>query len=332
MSEASLFLQASVLVAVVSFNTLRSLLTLAARGDAKTGFPFILETMLVFPFIAQTAYYFVLLAKFHNGSAATALKDLWRCTSHLGPCLLFSVMVAAGPMFETQSVGYLDASTVVVLKQSQILFSAFFEMAILGAVPSLTLWSILFLQVACVGGFNALEQGATGTGQTDNSGLPDGYLFGVALVFLSTFCVGLGGILQQRYLQRQAQSVPMPAKLIYQHVIGLLVISAKMLARPGAIQRLQTGGFFDGWNKWTYMCSLATWLFYLSSTAAVAYVSSMAGAVVGTIALVLTGIGEAMCFGKVFRNEQWGLMCCICILASCYGYFKRKASGKSHVQ
>ena len=226
-------------------------------------------------------------------------------------------------LLQTQSLAYIDASTAVVLSQAAILFVAVFDALIFGNYPTAALALITLLQGAFVSLFNLLGQPEATAGGRASEG--EAYALGIVMCGLSAVCSALGSILQQHFLQRKAPDMPLDAKLFYQHIIGFLVMVTALLSKPDARARLLQQGFFDGWNEWTYICSAGMWVYFWTASAVTAQISAMAGAMGAAVAIVLTGVGESLVFGKSLAGPQRVLMAAICCNALLYAAFKKRA-------
>lgn len=129
-----------------------SLLLVLARAGSNKGFPFLFETVLVFPFTMQTIYY--------TGQTCTALGDFWAglaaikaAAPSMGPCLFYAGFITSTTLLETYSLQFILPSTFVVLKQLTMVVIAVGEVIVFAARPSKKAWFLIFAQVICVGLF-----------------------------------------------------------------------------------------------------------------------------------------------------------------------------------
>lgn len=128
-----------------------SLLLVAARAGRQDGFPFLFETVLVFPFTMQAIFYTgqtCMALSFSRGLAA-----IRGAASQMGPCLFYAGFVTSTTLLETYSLQFILPSTFVVLKQLTMVVIAIGEVLLFSARPSRTSWLLIFLQACCVGLF-----------------------------------------------------------------------------------------------------------------------------------------------------------------------------------
>lgn len=332
----SRFFNASLVGSLLFFRSFQSLSVKGSRGDS-FGFPFVFETLLFLPFIAQCLFYFGGLAR-GAGSVGAAGRELIVAVPHLGPCVRYAVLSASSPVLETYSMGYLDGSTVIIIKQLTILCIAFFDAFLLSVYPTLPLILSMTAQCGMVVLFNvdgARKAGRASDGTTAAAGIVDGdgtAVHAVLICLVSVCLSSLATVLQQKFLQRQAPTVPLNAKLFYQHVIAFSVVVAKLFSNPASVSRLRVEGFFAGWNSWALAASLSTWLCYLTSTAVTAHVSAMAGAMAQAVSIVVISVGESLVFGVEFTDIQRVLIFGICANAVFFVHCKaRQAKAKDEV-
>jgi len=166
---------------------------------------------------------------------------------------------------------------------------------------------VIVLQAASVAAFQGVALGSGGP-------VDQWAMFGAALCALSCVAGGMGSIMQQRFMQAQAAEVSVPIKLMYQHLLQLVLVSATML-RADTRARLAADGFFGGWSAVVCAASAVLWLSFLTSSAVCAYISAMAGTMGAAICVVVTGVAEAAIFGAHFSALQYALMAAVCALA-----------------
>eukprot|EP00929_Paragymnodinium_shiwhaense_P028545 TRINITY_DN16521_c0_g1_i3.p1 TRINITY_DN16521_c0_g1~~TRINITY_DN16521_c0_g1_i3.p1 ORF type:complete len:334 (+),score=85.28 TRINITY_DN16521_c0_g1_i3:175-1176(+) len=319
---ASMVHQGGVLGIFILLRSAQSLLTRAARGDSSDGFAFLTETMLFFPFIAQSGFYLLQL-RTEVGSTEKFTRTLRSSLGELQPCVVYSVLIAVTNLLQTQCLAYLDASTFVVLNQGAIVFVAVFDALLFGNYPTISLTAVTLAQGLAVCLFNWLGQleSADEKKQEPN----EAFMFGVILCVISVIMSALGSSLQQRFMQRQALSVPLAAKLFFQHIFGFAVMLSVLLCKTDARTRLIANGFFGGWNRWTYVTSACMWLYFWSASKVTSEISAMAGAMGAAVAIVFTGVGECLFFGTSLSFPQQVVMVAICANALLFTIVKRKA-------
>merc|ERR1719454_959834 len=127
-----------------------------------------------------------------------------------------------------------------------------------------------------------------------------------------------GSILAQRFMQKQANNVPVSIKLLYQHVIELFLVMMLVQSRAVDRQRLWNNGFFSGWNHWTCAVTVTLWFAMLSGSAISANISAIAGAFAIAVSVALTGVMECMIFGRSFSHFQFVLLGMVCTIAMLY--------------
>jgi len=315
-----------------------SLLLVLARAGSNKGFPFLFETVLVFPFTMQTIYY--------TGQTCTALGDfraglaaIKAAAPSMGPCLFYAGFITSTTLLETYSLQFILPSTFVVLKQLTMVVIAVGEVIMFAARPSKKAWLLIFAQVLCVGLFQCSSSQPIahrvpsvilgGTPSVHKVGLApnianmvpgvvlgmSAWAAGMSACLLSVATGGFGSILQQHFMQGQAKAIPVSIKLFYQHVIELFWV---MILLSSDRNQLWTDGFFAGWNRWTFLVSLAMWFSFLSASAISANISALAGAFAIAVSVALTGVLECSIFGREFSREQFALMGMVCVIAMLY--------------
>jgi len=312
-----------------------SLLLVAARAGSKDGFPFLFETVLFFPFMMQAFTYTSQTCAslgFVNG-----LKAIKQASSSMGPCMFYAGFITCTTLLETYSLQFILPSTFVVLKQLTMVVIAVGEVVVFGSKPSQKAWILICAQMVCVGLFQfssvipghghipsvilggtpahhkpmALIAEASGTGMSIWAG-------GMTACLLSVATGGFGSVLQQRFMQRQAQDIPVSIKLWYQHVIELCLVMTLLLSRSEDRHHLGESGFFGGWNHWTFLVTVTMWFAMLTGSAISANISAIAGSFAIAVSVALTGILECVIFGRTFSSEQFTLMAMVCGIAMLY--------------
>jgi len=307
------------------------LLLKAARDGRKDGFPFLFETLLIFPFVMQALFYTA-----QTCAALGALRGIRAIVSaapSMVPCLFYSWFITSTTLLETYSLQFLPPSMFAVLKQLTMVTIAVLESLILAARPSCVCWLLIAGQATCVATFQYISTApAWASAVTDHAGSAAtesdaGLAVGVITCLISVLTGGLGSVLQQRFMQRQAKAVLVSVKLLYQHVIELMLVlvllgarfeSAQRSGAPRGLSSLFAGGLLEGWNRWAYVVSAGMWLSFLAASSVSAYVSAIAGAFAVAVSVVLTGTFEFLFFGHRFSATQFALMCCICTIAIFY--------------
>jgi len=314
-----------------------SLLLVAARAGSKDGFPFLFETVLFFPFMMQALTY-------TSQTCATlgfreGLMAIKQASSSMGPCMFYAGFITCTTLLETYSLQFIFPSTFVVLKQLTMVVIAVGEVIVFGSKPSQRAWFLIFAQMVCVGLFQfssspagdthghissvilggtpahhkpmALIAEASGTGMSIWAG-------GMTACLLSVATGGFGSVLQQRFMQKQAQDVPVSIKLWYQHVIELCLVMTLLASRSEDRHHLWDQGFFGGWNHWTFLVTATMWFAMLTGSAISANISAIAGSFAIAVSVALTGVLECAVFGREFSHEQFTLMAMVCGIAMLY--------------
>jgi len=297
---------------LVSFCVARafSMLMMAMCRQGHNGFPFLFETLLVFPFTMQCVFYSI--QTFMQCGFWKGLGHMWSGLAHIVPCLVYSICMSCSPLLETYSMQYLSPSMCVVLKQLVLVNVAIGEVLVFGEKPSKTAWALILGMMGFVALFQQVSTNATPKSEAGD------LIKGIVPMLIATAIGGAGGILQQKFMQRQAQSVPTPVKLLYQHVIALILVPCLIAMNPEARHRILTDGFFAGWNSYAYLTSCCMWLWFLGASMCTAYVSAMAGCFSSAVSVVLTGLLEVVFLGHHMSYIQFTLMIVICVTAVVY--------------
>jgi len=320
-----------------------SVLLMGARAGSKDGFPFMFETVLVFPFTMQAIFYTsqtCMTFGFKSG-----IQTIKASVAQMGPCLFYAIFVTSTTLLETYSLQFIYPSTFVVLKQLTMVVIAIGEVVLLSAKPSKLAWLLIAAQVVCVALFqfmSVLPESShipsitlagtpsiqlhkhAGSGvaflQTDTSTLVGMSVWaaGMTACMVSVITGGIGSILQQRFMQRQAKNVPVSIKLLYQHVIELSLVMMVVQSRSVDRNHLWTEGFFGGWNHWTFVVTVVMWFAMLSGSAISANISAIAGAFAIAVSVAMTGLLEGLIFGRTFTHVQFCLMGLVCTIAMLY--------------
>lgn len=320
-----------------------SLLLMAARQGSTDGFPFLFETVLIFPFAMQAiAYTSQTCMTLGFKSGFEAIKA---ASSSMGPCLFYACFIVSTTLMETYSLQFISPSTFVVLKQLTMVVIAIGEVLVLSVKPSQRAWMLIFAQVLCV----ALFQYSVAQPQGETHHIPSVIIGGTpslpvhrhaSLTLVAeqertilgmsvwasgmTACMisigtgGFGSILQQRFMQRQAKHVPVSIKLLYQHVLELFLVMVVVQSRTEDRHHLWTNGFFSGWNHYTFVVTVTMWFAFLCGSAISANISAIAGAFAIAVSVALTGVLECVIFGRTFSQLQFGLMALVCCIALLY--------------
>jgi len=322
-----------------------SVLLMASRGGSMDGFPFLFETVLVFPFTMQAVFYTSqTCVTLGFKSSIHAIKE---ASSHMAPCMFYACFITSTTLLETYSLQFIFPSTFVVLKQLTMVVIAVGEVVVLGAKPSARAWTLIIAQVICVALFQYIS--SLPSGQTHHipsvilGGTPSiqvhkhGHMnlfevsesqttvlgmsvwaAGMTACIISVATGGIGSILQQRFMQRQAKQVPVSIKLLYQHVIELSLVMMVVQSRTVDRHQLWSEGFFGGWNHWTFIVTVTMWFAFLSGSAISANISAIAGAFAIAVSVALTGVLEGVLFGRTFSRVQLCLMGLVCTIAMLY--------------
>jgi hypothetical protein len=335
-----------------------SILLMTAKAGSKDGFPFLFETVLIFPFFMQAIVYTSQTCiNLGIWPGFTAIRE---AAVFMGPCLFYACFISSTTLLETFSLQFVFPSTFVVLKQLTMVVLAIGEVLVLGARPSRKAWMLIVAQVLCVAIFQYTSSdvpehhhpGITPhhtyliTSSPHLGGIPvvhvhhkratlfqqeqvvrsgilgqlgmTNWATGMTACLISVCTGGFGSILQQRFMQRQAKGVPVSIKLLYQHIIELTMVIMVVQSRPLDRHHLWRNGFFSGWNHWTCLVTVTMWLAMLSGSAIGAYISALSGAFAIAVAVALTAVLESTLFGRYFSWEQFILMGMVCAIAMLY--------------
>eukprot|EP00929_Paragymnodinium_shiwhaense_P006982 TRINITY_DN110937_c0_g1_i1.p1 TRINITY_DN110937_c0_g1~~TRINITY_DN110937_c0_g1_i1.p1 ORF type:complete len:383 (+),score=81.39 TRINITY_DN110937_c0_g1_i1:153-1301(+) len=287
-----------------------TMLLMALCRQGHSGFPFLFETLLVFPFFMQCVFYTTQTLLNHGLGKGFSL--IFLSIENMAPCLVYSLCMSASPILETYAMQFLNPSMCVVMKQLVLVVVAVGEALVFGERQSRMAWGLILGMV----GFVALFQqvGASNSTKSEASNLAKG----LVPALLATVIGGSGGILQQLFMQRQAQNVPISVKLLYQHIIALICVPALIWRDEEAHHRVMTDGFFAGWNSWTYLTSGCMWLWFLTASMVTSHISAMAGCFASAVSVVLTGALEVLFLGHHINFVQFALMVIICLTAVVY--------------
>lgn len=333
-----------VLAAFTVIKSSISIILMAARAGSTDGFPFLFETILVFPFTMQVVFYASLTCA--DLGCKRGLAAIRAASPSMGPCVFYASFIVSTTLLETYSLQFISPSTFVVLKQLTMVCIALGEVLAFATKPSNKAWMLILLQVLCV----ALFQYSSHLPSLDSSSshhahMPSVFLGGTPAVHrhaslnlvdmhtvlgMSVWAAGMtaclisvgtgacGSILAQRFMQRQAKHVPVSVKLLYQHAIELCLVLVVVQSRTEDRHRLMINGFFGGWNHWTCIASVAFWFAMLTGSAISSYVSAIAGAFAIAVSVALTGLLECAIFGRSFSVLQFVLMVMVCMIAMLY--------------
>jgi hypothetical protein len=316
---------------------------MASREGSEDGFPFLFETVLIFPFMMQAIFYTsqtcMNLGGFGSGFAA--IKS---ASSSMGPCVFYACFITSTTLLETYSLQFIPPSTFVVLKQLTMVCIAIGEVLVFATRPSQRAWCLIFAQVVCVALFQYTAH--LPTASHPHHHIPSVFLGGhptvahphpttnlieiKSVMGLSTSAAGMtaclvsvgtgafGSILAQRFQQKQAKNIPVSIKLLYQHVFELFLVMMLVQSRTVDRERLRNNGFFDGWNHWTCAVTVILWFGMLSGSAISANISAIAGAFAIAVSVALTGVLECVTFGTSFSHFQFVLLGMVCTIAMLY--------------
>eukprot|EP00928_Gymnodinium_smaydae_P004568 TRINITY_DN1154_c0_g3_i1.p1 TRINITY_DN1154_c0_g3~~TRINITY_DN1154_c0_g3_i1.p1 ORF type:complete len:427 (-),score=69.92 TRINITY_DN1154_c0_g3_i1:160-1302(-) len=302
-------------VLLVVFTFLKSsigLLSVAAREGSSSGFPFLFETILVFPFTMQMIFYTCQTCWIMG--TERGIQCIFQSAPRMGPVMIYSGFITATTVLETYSLQYLPPSVVSVLRQLTMVVLAVGEVVVLSMRPSMNAKLLICSQACLVAYYQYMST------HMGKSGLQaDEYFgFGVIACLGSVLTGGFGTILQQRFMQQEASAIPVSVKLLYQHLVELWIVVALMLLRDDSRSRLMTYGFFGGWNRWTFAVTIVLWLYTLAASSVTAYVSALTGAVAVAVSVALTASLEATIFGRHFSVMQCMVLACVCFVAMAY--------------
>jgi hypothetical protein len=320
-----------------------SILLMAARAGSKDGFPFLFETVLVFPFTMQAIFYTSQTCV--NLGFKSGLAAIKAASPFMGPCVFYACFITSTTLLETYSLQFIRPSTFVVLKQLTMVCIAIGEVLVFSMKPSNRAWMIIGFQVICVALFQysshlpSLQMpvihipsfilGGTPSVQVHkhpSMNLVETHTFlgmtlwaaGMTACLISVGTGACGSILMQRFMQKQAMHVPVSIKLLYQHVVELFLVMVVVQSRTEDRNRLWNNGFFGGWNHWTCIVTVTMWFAFLSGSAITANISSIAGAFAIAVSVALTGALECAIFGRSFSTMQFILMALVCMNAMFY--------------
>lgn len=314
-----------------------SLFLMAARDGHEDGFPFLFETVLVFPFTMQVVFYTAQTC-WQLRSTYRGLVAIRAAVPSLGPCCFYATFITSTTLLETYSLQFILPSMFVVLKQLTMVVIAMGEVLLFAARPSSVAWSIISFQAVCVGLFQYSSASSKPHIATADDGMEAldrtareaaALTLGVCACLLSVATGGMGSILQQRFMQKQAKAVPISVKLLWQHAIELCLVIMLVLVRSKGRSRLLNEGFFSGWNKWACIVSVSMWFSFLTASAISAYISALSGAFAVAVSVALTGVLEFVLFGRVFTGAQFVLMICVCLNAVFYTKVRMSSLGSA---
>lgn len=130
-----------------------SLLLVAAREGRKDGFPFLFETVLVFPFTMQAIFYTAQTCQALDWQLAKGIQTIKAAATSMGPCVFYAGFITSTTVLETYSLQFILPSTFVVLKQLTMVVIALGEVILFAERPSRNSWALIFGQAVCVGLF-----------------------------------------------------------------------------------------------------------------------------------------------------------------------------------
>jgi len=150
-------------------------------------------------------------------------------------------------------------------------------------------------------------------------------LKGIGLCLVACIFSALGTILQQRFLQSAGAGVVVmlpSVKLLYQHLIGFVLMLVALFSQPAAVKVILEKGFFHGWNETTVCASVAMWLSFFVASSVTAYVSAMAGAMGSAVVVIVVGLCGSLVEGHPMSTVQIAVICVIAFTTTTYTYLK----------
>jgi len=312
---------------------------MASRAGSKDGFPFLFETVLVFPFTMQAIFYTTQTCGtlgFRSG-----IESIKASLSAMGPCIFYACFITSTTLLETYSLQFISPSTFVVLKQLTMVVIAVGEVVVFATRPSRKAWMLICAQVCCV----ALFQYSLAFSQIHHipsvtlGGTPflpihrhpslnlvttrsvlgmSVWASGMTACMISVATGGVGSILQQKFMQKQARHVPVSVKLLYQHLFELCLVMMVVQSRTIDRNRLWYNGFFGGWNHWTFAVTITMWFAFLAGSTIASNISAIAGAFAIAVSVALTAVLESCIYSRYFTWGQLTLMGMVCGIAMLY--------------
>lgn len=236
-------------------------------------------------------------------------------------------MVSLSFMLQTLSMNYIDASTYIVELQLILVFTAVGEKVVLKQESTVGIWILIVLQFSCVSYYEVSSLPAPSSSKGAGAGSKMAtQLMGMGICMVACICNAIGTILQQKFLQSATKTnavVILPSvKLCYQHLIGLALMIACLLANPTSVEAVIQKGFFHGWTRTTVFCSVAMWLSFFTASSVTAYVSAMAGAMGSAVVVIVVGICGSIVGGETMTPVSIGVICCIAVITASYTVLK----------
>jgi len=311
---------------LVSFVILKSSLAilLALCHPLHKEYPFVLQTVSVFPFLAQVCFYTGLTCRelgFNEGIQAVliARKDMY-------PAVLYSSLTACSTLLQTLSLSYIKPSTYVVLMQLTMVLIALGDRFVLKKPSTPTIWFLVLSLATSVtiyqldmlahesaSGANGHSAEASAVPSTNEGEDMTKLVMGLAICLTAETCQAAGCILQQQFIQQASKDIGTNIKLCYQHLIGLAIMIITVLMHPHSLSRVVNDGFFYGWDHYTVATTCVMWLAFLAASTVTAYISALAGAMGGAMVVVIVGTHGVMVNGDSFSNVQ----CLMVVFITC---------------
>jgi len=279
---------------------------------------------MIGPFCMQMVCYTVQTCKeLGLATGMQVLRSSWR---HMGPAVLFSILVSLSMMLQTLSLNFIDASTFIVLLQLVLVFVAVGEKVVLKQSSTPLIWILIMMQAASVSYYEVSAVEGSSTGGSGPKKDMTRQLIGMSLVLAACVCSALGTILQQRFLQSASGTVVLlpSVKLFYQHVIGFILMVVALVSNPTSMASIMSDGFFHGWSSTTVLTAVVMWLSFFAASSVTAYVSAMAGAMGSAVVVIVVGVCGSIVKGQPMAPAQIAVICAIAFITTSYTYLKFK--------
>mmetsp|Transcript_6157 Transcript_6157/g.10695 ORF Transcript_6157/g.10695 Transcript_6157/m.10695 type:complete len:399 (-) Transcript_6157:85-1281(-) len=302
----SVIFSGTLLIGIIIIRSMQAVLMEECAVGHK--YPFVFQTLMLFPFFMQTVLFFLLTALEYG--LRRGISTLVSSAKHMGPVVFFSSLLTVNVVAQGWALVYIDSSTYVVVLQLLVIFVAIAERVLLKREMSAMLWSLVFVQSGAIMSYQWTVSNSRELAHYSSGGEPDGsqltapvhsagtQIIGVLLVVGGMMCCAIGGIFQQRFLQETAElRLSLNVKLFYQFLFGFLGIVLYTISSREAMDSIMKEGFFHGWSHTTLEVGMLMWAAYLVSTLICAYLSALAGAM--AIALVVIAVGA---FNAIVRD------------------------------
>lgn len=342
----------ALLISIIVIRSVQALLLEACAVDHK--YPFVFQTLLLFPFFMQTCSLFCAVAA--EVGFSRGISIIVSSAKYTGPVLLYATLLALNVVLQGWSLLYINSSTYVVVLQLLVVFVALAERLLLDKPMSSTIWLLVFVQSGSVMAYqltvsDAKEVSLHARSPTlhglhpyhGNLDANSGWFYqavGVGLVVVALMCNSVGSIAQQRFLQTPASAsggigplawfvpeahMPLSVKLFYQFLFGFLDIVLYTLSSREAVVSIATNGFFFGWTSTTFAVGMCMWGAYLISTLICAYVSALAGAMAIAMVVIAIGAFDAVVRGWPTTALQVFLMFLVSTNSAYFAHLRSKA-------